>query len=189
MSNDRYFQVDHSHFFIADTHLGHTGILDMAMRPFNGIAEHDRDVIANWNSVIKPTDTVWHLGDFAWDKLPINDAAAMFTKLNGIKRLVIGNHDTPAVQAFDWTSTHEMVTLKAGGLDLVLFHYPLREWPSFYSGAIHFHGHTHDNLPSGRRVWDCGVDHQGFTPLTFAQISERMARLPDYDYAGMPKAD
>lgn len=189
MPYDDFVHVDHSHFFIADTHLGHNGILDMAMRPFNTIAEHDREVVANWNSVIRPTDTVWHLGDFAWDKLPGNDARDLFNRLNGIKRLIIGNHDTLEVQKFDWASVHDMVTLKADGSDLVLFHYPLREWPGFYSGALHFHGHTHDNLPSGRRVWDCGVDHQGFTPLTFAQISERMSQLPDYDYTGIPKVE
>lgn len=186
MQHQNYIHVDHTHFFIGDTHLGHTGILDMAMRPYNDIAQHDRDLIANWNSVVKPTDTVWHLGDFAWDKLPATEAAAIFKKLNGVKRLVIGNHDTDDVQNLGWASTHHMVTLKANGVDLVLFHYPLREWPGFYSGALHFHGHTHDNLPSGRRVWDCGVDHQGFVPLTYDQICQRMAMLPELDYGGVP---
>jgi len=189
MNHQNHFRVDHSHFFIADTHFGHTGILNMAMRPFKRIAEHDRALIDNWNSVVGPSDTVWHLGDFAWDKLPANDAAAVFKKLNGIKHLVAGNHDTSEVRAFGWASVNDMVTLQADGLDLVLFHYPLREWPSFHGGALHFHGHTHDNLRSGRRVWDCGVDHQGFAPLTFAQIKEGMTGLPDYDYSGVPVSD
>ena len=90
MPHHDFIHVDHSHFFVGDTHLGHAGILDLAMRPYRDIAEHDRDVVAGWNSVVKPTDTVWHLGDFAWDKLPVSDASALFTKLNGVKRLVIG---------------------------------------------------------------------------------------------------
>lgn len=178
--------VDHSHFFTGDSHFGHTGILEMAMRPFNEIAVHDRTLIENWNSVVRETDTVWHLGDFAWDKLPIDDARAIFNRLNGVKRLIAGNHDTTLVREFRWASVHDIITLKAGGKDVVLFHYPLREWPGFHSGALHFHGHTHDHLPSGRRVWDCGVDHQGFTPLRFEQITEQMDLLNEYDYRGVP---
>lgn len=182
----RFTQVDNSHYFTADTHFGHFGILKMAMRPFDQISDHDRDLVACWNAVVRPTDTVWHLGDFAWDKLTVGDASAIFKSLKGIKRLVVGNHDTSQVQELNWHSVHNMVTLTANGADVVLAHYPLREWPGFHNGALHFHGHTHDNLPSGRRVWDCGVDHQGFTPLTFAQIKARMDTLPEYDYRGVP---
>jgi len=62
----------------------------------------------------------------------------------------------------------------------VLCHYPLREWSGFHSGDVHLHGHTHDRLPSGRRSWDCGVDHQSFRPMTYdAIVVERMNALPD----------
>jgi hypothetical protein len=29
--------IDHSHYFVGDTHFGHTGILDKAMQPFADI--------------------------------------------------------------------------------------------------------------------------------------------------------
>lgn len=186
MSGAEFARIDHTHFFVGDTHFGHAGIIEMAARPFRDITEHDRTLIEHWNSVVKPTDTVWHLGDFAFDKLPIDNVATIFRRLNGVRRLVIGNHDTEAVCALTWESVHHMISLKAGGTEIALSHFPLREWPGFYAGALHFHGHTHDSLPSGKRSWDCGVDHQGFTPLTAEQIMTRMGSLLDYDYSGVP---
>ena len=43
----------------------------------------------------------------------------------------------------------------------------------------------HDRLPSSRRSWDCGVDHQSFMPMTFDAIKARMEHLPELDFAGV----
>lgn len=42
---------------------------------------------------MKASDTVWHLGDFAGEDVPLDDAATIFKRLNGSKRLIRGNHD------------------------------------------------------------------------------------------------
>jgi calcineurin-like phosphoesterase family protein len=55
------------------------------------------------------------------------------------------------------------------------------EWEGYHAGDIHFHGHTHDRLPSSRRSWDAGVDHQAFRPMTYDAIVERMSALPDVE--------
>ena len=44
----------------------------------------DETLIANWNKKVKPTDTVWHMGDFAWRK---NDQQYI-NKLNGEIKLI-----------------------------------------------------------------------------------------------------
>ena len=62
MSQSNLTSIDHSHFFVSDTHFGHTGILDMAMRPFADIRAHDRALIDEWNAVVGKNDTVWHWG-------------------------------------------------------------------------------------------------------------------------------
>jgi calcineurin-like phosphoesterase family protein len=180
--------IDHTHHFVADTHFGHVGILDMAMRPYREIGEHDRDLVTKWNSIVRPTDTVWHLGDFAGEDVPIDQVAAVFKKLNGTKRLIVGNHDGHQVcNELDWASVDTMRTVVADGAKIVLCHYPLREWQGFHGGDIHFHGHTHDRLPSSRRTWDCGVDHQSFLPMTYQQIRNRMGALPELDFAGVER--
>ena len=171
--------------FIADTHFGHTGILNQAARPWNDIEAHDRDLIAHWNSVVSAKDVVWHLGDFAYWKLPFDRIESIFRKLNGIPRLIVGNHETEEVcTKLPWDSVDHIKVLSAGDLKICLCHYPMREWPHWWGGGIMLHGHTHSQLPSSNRSWDVGVDNQGFLPLTLTEIAVRMAKLPNLDFRG-----
>lgn len=177
--------IDHTHHFIADTHFGHVGILEQAMRPQRDIDTHDREIIANWNAVVKPTDTVWHLGDFAGEEVDFAQVQSVFGKLNGIKRLIVGNHDSDDVcTKLAWASVDDMRTVVVPGGKIVLRHYPFREWDGYFGGTLHFHGHTHDKLKSSKCSWDCGVDQQAFKPLTFDAIRDRMRVLKDLDFSG-----
>lgn len=172
--------------FIADTHFGHAGILRHAARPWSDIEAHDRDLIAHWNSVVGTRDVVWHLGDFAYWKMPLDRVKGIFKKLHGVPRLIVGNHETEAIcRELAWDSVDEVRILHAADLKVVLCHYPMREWPHWWQGSIHLHGHTHGHLPSSRRSWDCGVDNQGFVPLTFAEIRARMSSRPELDFGGV----
>lgn len=180
-------KIDHSHYFIADTHFGHTGILGQAMRPQRDIQSHDRQIIENWNALVKPSDTVWHLGDFAGEEVAFDYVESVFRKLNGRKRLIAGNHDHDLVRSqLSWESVDEVRTVVAPGRKVVLCHYPFREWAGYFGDDIHLHGHTHDNLPSSCRSWDCGVDRQNFKPMNIETIGEKMAELSDLDFSGIP---
>lgn len=78
-------------FFCADLHLGHKQILvyEKEHRPFETVEEMNETIIKNWNSVVKPKDIIYVLGDFAFGRANIYLA----NRLNGHKRLVLGNHD------------------------------------------------------------------------------------------------
>lgn len=54
---------------------------------------HDRAIIDNWNSVVRPEDTVWHHGDVGMGR--IERFANQLKELNGTKHLITGNHDKP----------------------------------------------------------------------------------------------
>lgn len=69
----------------------HANILRLSNRPFRSIEEHDETLIANWNSVVSPEDTVWHLGDVNLGKF--DESIELVRRLNGHKHLVSGNHD------------------------------------------------------------------------------------------------
>ena len=78
-------------FFTSDLHFGHARIIELCGRPFASADEMDRALIARWNDVVAPEDTVWVLGDYALGNR--HRALGYLPELNGRKLLVIGNHD------------------------------------------------------------------------------------------------
>jgi calcineurin-like phosphoesterase family protein len=83
-------------FVISDTHFGHANILTFRgqdgalIRPgFSSVEEMDEFMVERWNSVVRPSDHVYHLGDVTM-KAP---GLGIVKRLNGKKRLVRGNHD------------------------------------------------------------------------------------------------
>ena len=88
-------------FVISDTHFNHELILTFKdyvgkpVRHFDSVAQMNECMFDNWNSVVTPADTVYHLGDvlFGYDKEQW--LADNFNKLNGKKHLILGNHDNP----------------------------------------------------------------------------------------------
>ena len=53
------------YFFIADTHFGHSEIMNYENRPFSSVEEMDNTIISNWNSVVSDNDKVFVLGDLS----------------------------------------------------------------------------------------------------------------------------
>lgn len=82
-------------FFIADTHFGHQGVCEFLredgskLRHWESAAEMDEELVKNWNSVVRPCDKVYHLGDVAIK----HQALKILERLNGDKVLIKGNHD------------------------------------------------------------------------------------------------
>lgn len=159
----------------SDTHFGHQGVLAFAGRPFADIVEHDEDLVARWNAVVRPRDTVWHLGDYALGDA--ENARRVFERLNGRKRLVRGNHDGQFVTALPWQEVRDLAEQSVDGVRLVMCHYPMLQWRgSSYNGgrhvsgqpatvtSIHCHGHVHGTPRNSRLPFqdpfrvDVGVD-------------------------------
>ena len=164
-------------FFIADTHFSHRNIITSRMvrpRPFASIEAHDEHLIAAWNNRIRPDDTVWHLGDFAYGASAAR-CREVFHRLAGVKRLVWGNHDHDRTRTLPWASQHERVEVEVEDRPLVLSHYAQRSWHGMHRGALHLYGHSHGGLPGCGRSLDVGVDCWDWRPVTLDEILERMA--------------
>jgi calcineurin-like phosphoesterase family protein len=126
-------RIDHGDHFIGDTHFGHVGILDMSMRPYADIRAHDRDLVEQWNALVRGGDTVWHVGDFAGEDVPFERVAEIFGKLNGSIHLIRGNHDGDEVcSKLPWASVDVMRTLVGSdGRKVVLCHYGMTDHVMF----------------------------------------------------------
>lgn len=175
-------------WFTSDTHLGHANILKLGKgRAFATIEEHDETIIERWNARVAPGDEVWHLGDFSY-RAPTDRAAALFARLRGTKRLVVGNHDNDAVKALPWAEVANYAKIKCEGETVVLFHYPLREWDQFWRGTLHLHGHVHGTHAATRRSCDVAVDVWDFAPVGLTRLIQHMRLQPDADPRVLPEA-
>ena len=169
-------------WFTADHHFGHTGIIRHCGRPCANVEEMNETLIANWNRVVGPKDTVYHLGDLFLS--PSGEARKIRVRLNGNICLLRGNHDRSAESlqgAFGWVKDYD--ELKAADVDapdgrqhLVLCHYAFRVWNRARHGAWHLQGHSHDTLPeiAGQLCFDVGVDCHDFTPIGYDEVKRKM---------------
>lgn len=105
----------------------------------------------------------------------------MFERLRGIKRLVVGNHDTNRVLSLPWAAppveSARIAVRDADGTEhrLFLSHYPHRSWPGVWRGRRHLYGHTHATLPDDRLSCDVGVDSWEDRPVLLAAVLMRQA--------------
>jgi calcineurin-like phosphoesterase family protein len=149
-------------FFSSDHHFFHSNIIKYSSRPFSSVEEMNEKLIQNHNSIVKPNDQVWLLGDFAFAKQ--NEIINTLKRLNGNKHLVLGNHDSniennPRPYIGNGFSTIQRYKeLKIDNKLIVLNHFSLRTWLKNYNGSWHLFGHSHGKLdPLGLSV-DVGVD-------------------------------
>ncbi len=165
-------------FLISDTHFGHEGILHfktpegLPVRPFKTVEEMDEHMVERWNSVVRPQDHIYHLGDVAM-KAP---GLGILKRLNGHKRLVRGNHDIfktkQYLQYFD-----EIYGVRVFD-DLILSHIPLHP-ESLKLHWTNVHGHLHNNVPQfgiGEQYYNVSVEHIDYTPVSLEQVRAAIAR-------------
>lgn len=182
-------------FFTSDTHFGHKRIITDGGRAFATLEGHDEALIKNWNAIVGPKDTVYHLGDFSL----CNRAHRVecFHALKGHKRFVEGNHDDGLqelvnaweviTKSYDAMWLGRLHTFKMDNLRAELCHFPLEVWDRKHYGTFHLHGHSHDHCntqPNWRRL-DVGVDAAfrllgAYRPFSWDEIKALMAKRMDW---------
>lgn len=175
-------------FFASDHHFGHTYLVERWRPQFTSVDHMTEELVRRHNAVVKPTDTVFFLGDFAMGRRA--ETVPIASRLNGHKVLVLGNHDVgfphgedkPArmerglallLQHFDraivgnprMTVLGHEVTLSHfpphgdHGEDRYVAHRPADE------GVI-LHGHIHERVVLQHGRWlHVGVDAHDYTPV------------------------
>lgn len=160
-------------FFISDTHFGHKGLVDGRLaradghpaRPFSSVEEMDETMVYRWNSLVRPEDKVYHLGDVAMSVkgLPILD------RLNGRKTLILGNHDIYNTKEYLRYFKNVRATRVFDGF--ICSHVPVHP-DSLARFRVNVHGHLHDqNLRDLRYINVC-VEQTGYHPVGLETIQK-----------------
>ena len=158
-------------WFTADTHFGHANIIKYCNRPFKDVDEMNEVLINNWNERVVKNDTVFHLGDFCFNKL--HRGREISTRLNGNIILIKGNHDKKQ----SIKTIIDSITIYYNGHRIYLIHYP--EWAN--SLMITLAGHVHErwkinyqtnnqNKRAGFPIVNVGVDVWDFKPISLEEI-------------------
>lgn len=92
-------------FFTSDWHLGHENALKFDERPFNGLSHMNEVLITRFNATVPTYGVCYFIGDMG---NRTEDIRKVITRLNGIKVLILGNHD------------HGINTMYGCGFDVVL---------------------------------------------------------------------
>ncbi len=163
-------------FFISDTHFPHPNILTFTgqdgqrIRPqFTSVEEMDEHMVERWNSVVKPSDHVYHLGDVTMMRgtatrcLHPKSPLRIVQRLNGHKRLVLGNHDHCPVEAYAAVGFQKIY-----GVKLVdkfwCSHVPIHEM-GMGRATANIHGHIHEKPSPPGYYYNVSVEALDYTPV------------------------
>lgn len=211
-------------FFAADLHLGHAGMImfeseGRPIRPWGRavgkkaielglmsqeeaderLAAHDEALIDNWNRVVGPSDKVEVLGDVVIGR----SKRELLGRLNGKKRLRMGNHDI-FVRRWneDYKPYFEEITAYKVFDDLICSHIPLHPASVKERWKANVHGHLHTGrvmMPNplyhrwaysedggwgpeppeeviDPRYLCVSMEHIDFTPIAIEEVYERIAK-------------
>ena len=171
-------------WLVSDTHFFHTNILKFTDEEgnlirgsrFSSVEEMNQCMMDNWNSVVKPGDKVYHLGDvFMGAK---EDFQKFWPKLNGKKNLIVGNQDD-----IKWLAQKEFFSKiymwrMFTEFGLLLSHVPIHE-SGLRRGSptdenapmlLNVHGHIHQN-PSPTKHHRCVcVEQIDYTPINIEEL-------------------
>ncbi len=161
-------------FVTSNLQLGRPGAIKKYNRDFNSVNEMDDALIRNWNEVVTKDDTVYHLGNFAWDPRTAQDA---MLRLNGNIRFSLGEHDE-AVELLDGKG------MLRKGCDIIkciqtcekneviMSYWPLAYWPNkpkkWYS-IIGFPQKTFKSDPK-KKIINCSTDFWSHKPQELLKL-------------------
>jgi calcineurin-like phosphoesterase family protein len=169
-------------FFISDLHFGHENAIRTFMREdgtklrnFSSVEEMNEFIIDRINSVVKPNDHLNIVGDLAMSKKYIYLAG----RLNGHKRLVLGNHDIFNMELYA-PYFEKIVGYRQFDKDIIVSHIPVHPSQLEQRFKFNIHGHLHDknvrhaNLFTDVRYFNvsCDNDLMQYVPKSLEELKE-----------------
>ena len=168
-------------FFASDHHFHHKNILTFKngngtpVRVFDDVDHMNEHMVNSHNSVVKPTDKVYFLGDVSMSRNA--KGLEILGRMNGEKVLVKGNHDlcsaTQYAQYFkDVRGSHQFD-------GMILTHIPIHP-ESLARWGLNVHGHLHNNVVlrtlsqiPDHRYFNVSMERINFTPISLEEVKKQ----------------
>ena len=181
-------------YFTSDLHFNHDKDFIYEPRGFRSVMESNETLIKNWNSVVRPYDDIYVLGDFFLG-IDLDYVINTIKILKGRIHLVRGNHDTDAKLTLYEKMPNIVEMAYTTPLDFEGRHFLLTHYPTITANlndtvetaVFNLHGHTHskDKFYQGRPyMYNVAVDAQNNKPVSINQImndiDERIAGYIEY---------
>lgn len=146
-------------------------------------------IIERWNSRVKDGDRVYHLGDVCMN---LKWAQQIMPKLNGTKRLIVGNHDP--IQALCQAGLFKKVYMMKWfpEIDCVLSHLPLDTRSFRWRCKANLHGHVHnpaaedDPYHWGPYHLNVNVELNNYYPWSMDEVVSWVETVDDVDKGARP---
>lgn len=163
-------------YFTADTHFCHNHSFLYEPRGFASVEEMNEVIVERWNKIVKPDDTVYHLGDVLLNNNVVG--IEYLKRLNGHIFLIFGNHDTNVRKTMYVEKAYVVGgwyawLMKIDKMSFYLSHYPTLtanfDDKYFNQHVINLHGHTHQQMnflePDNPFMYHVGLDSHNCTPV------------------------
>lgn len=155
--------------YISDLHLSHN---NMAIkRGFKNYEEHDEHIIKTWNSIVSKKDVTYILGDVTFEK---SKPYEILNRLNGIKKVILGNHDEPQhvpelLKYVNNVAAMKYLKHKQYG-NIILTHAPIHPCELEYRFKINIHGHVHENTLPDKRYINVSAEVIDYKPKLLEEL-------------------
>jgi len=147
----------------ADWHLSHEAIVRFCNRPFSSIEDMNETILYNTLNLVAKNDTLYILGDFAWNQQVAKETAHKLDFYCSDVRYICGNHDKSS-----FTKTQAEM-LRFNHRKYYLSHYPLA---TAAPKLTNIHGHCHGTFHEQPWQVDVGVDAVGFAPVSMEWVEQ-----------------
>lgn len=162
-------------FIISDFHFDHANILNFKrrdstpLRDFKDVNHMNEFMVQEYNSIVRPQDKVYICGDVAMKDTGIKYLA----RLNGHKRLVLGNHDYGNMHLYmpyfeDIYSTRRLD-------NFILSHFPIHpESLGKAHGCLYGHVHDPHNNIKDPRYYSVCVENLDYRPISLEEAKRKI---------------
>ena len=170
-------------FFASDHHFNHSNILSFKkedgspLRVFDNVTHMNDYIIEKHNSVVRPQDKVYFLGDVALNKNSLH----LLERMNGSKVLVKGNHDK--LDLLQYTPYFKDVRACHQFDGVILTHIPIHP-DSLARWGVNIHGHLHSFYVKDKyglvdkRYYNVSMESlKDYTPVSLEQVKAERSKF------------